>query len=350
MNNVLITGASGFIGSHICLILLEKGFNVCAFDSFINSSPKSLKNVLKILNNNKINAESRIQIVKGDLTNKKDIKKTFERYLNLDKPIQGVIHLAGFKSVYESTKEPLSYWENNVVGSINLFQAMKEYKCNTIVFSSSATVYETNEDKIKEDHILGAKNPYGNTKLTIEKILSDIYLSDSSNWRIACLRYFNPIGAHSSGLIGEDPKSNVRNIYPMITKVAIGEINKINIFGSDWPTKDGTGVRDYIHVMDLAEGHSLALNYLIKEKPQILNLNLGTGLGTTVLELIKTFQKVNNINVPYVFKDRRIGDNGILVADNSLAIKVLNWKPKNNLEDMCRDGWKWQLKNPNGFS
>ena len=350
MENILITGASGFIGSHICLLLLEKGFNICAFDSFINSSPKSLENVLKILMNNKINAESRMQIVKGDLINKKDINKTFERYLSLDKPIQGVIHLAGLKSVYESTIKPLSYWENNVVGSINLFETMKEYKCKTIVFSSSATVYETNEKKIKEDQKLKAINPYGNSKLAIEKILSDLYLSDSLNWRIACLRYFNPIGAHSSGLIGEDPKSKVNNIYPKITKVALGDIREINIYGSDWPTKDGTGVRDYIHVMDLSEGHLSALNHLINEKPQILTLNLGTGMGTSVLELINTFQKVNNIKVPYSFKDRRNGDNAIVIADNSLAMSVLNWKPLRTLEDMCRDGWNWQIKNPNGFS
>ncbi len=350
MDNILITGASGFIGSHICLILLEKGFNICAFDSFINSSPKALENVLAILKENRINAESQMQIVEGDLTNKEDIDKTFERFLKLNKPIKGVIHLAGLKSVHESVIDPLSYWENNVVGSINLFQVMKKYKCKTIVFSSSATVYETTQKKIKEDQKLKAINPYGNSKLAIERILNDIYLSDSLNWRIACLRYFNPIGAHSSGLIGEDPKSKVNNIYPKITKVALGDIDEISIFGSDWPTKDGTGVRDYIHVMDLAEGHLSALNYLINQKTQLLNLNLGTALGTSVLELIHTFQKVNNVNVPYSFKDRRSGDNAIVIADNSLAKSILNWEPKRNLEDMCRDGWKWQLKNPTGFT
>ena len=349
MNNILITGASGFIGSHICLLLLEKGFHICAFDSFVNSSPRALENVLKILQNNKINAESRIQIIKGDIKNKQDINKTFERCLKLDNPIQIVIHLAGLKSVYESTIDPLRYWENNVIGSINLFQTMNKYKCKTIVFSSSATIYESNEENIKEDQKLKAINAYGNSKLAIEEILRDVYFSDSLNWRIACLRYFNPIGAHSSGLIGEDPKSKVNNIYPKITKVAIGDMDEISIFGSDWPTKDGTCVRDYIHIMDLAEGHLSALNHLINEKPQILNLNLGTGLGTSVLELINTFQKVNNINIPYKFKDRRNGDQAILVADNSLAKSVLNWKPEKNIEDMCRDGWNWQLKNPNGF-
>ena len=349
MRNILVTGASGFIGSHVCLLLLEKGFNVIAFDSFVNSSSKSLHNVLKILENQNIDASGRIDIIKGDLKNKTDIQEIFEKGLELEEPIEAVIHLAGLKSVLESAKDPLNYWKNNVNGSINLFQTMNDYNCKTLVFSSSATVYESNDKKINEDQILKPVNPYGNSKLAIEMILNDIYLSDSSNWRIVCLRYFNPIGAHYSGLIGEDPLSKVNNIYPKITKVAIGLIDEIKIFGSDWPTKDGTGVRDYIHVMDLAEGHLSALNYINKNEPNILKLNLGTGLGTTVLELISTFQKINNVNIPYKFESRRVGDNAIVIADNSLAKSILNWKPKRNLEDMCRDGWNWQLNNPNGY-
>jgi len=228
---------------------------------------------------------------------------------------------------------------------------MKKYKCKNIVFSSSATTYKTQENKpLKENDICDPINPYGMTKLTIENVLKDVFESEPLEWRIASLRYFNPIGAHEFGLLGEDPIGKPSNIFPQITKVAMGKLNNIQIFGTDWPTPDGTGVRDYIHVMDLAEGHLSALDHLINEGPQILILNLGTGLGTSVLELINTFQKVNKISVPYSFLGRRDGDSAILVADNSLAKSVLNWEPKRNLEDMCRDGWNWELKNVTEFS
>lgn len=349
MKNILVTGAAGFIGSHICLLLLEKGYNVIAFDSFENSSIKSLENVKKILEIKKKKVSDNIQIIKGDLKKKVDVTEIFERSLKFNQPIQAVIHMAGLKSVLESTNDPLSYWENNTSGSINLFQAMKNYECKTIVFSSSATVYENSKNLINEDQELKPVNPYGNTKLSIENILNDLYLSDSSKWRIVLLRYFNPIGAHPSGLIGEDPQSKVNNIFPKITNAAIGLIDEIKIYGSDWPTKDGTGVRDYIHVMDLAEGHLSALNYIKQNDPKILALNLGTGIGTSVLNLINTFERVNNVNIPFKFESRRVGDNAIVVADNSLAKSTLNWEPQRDLEDMCKDGWNWKLTNPNGY-
>ena len=227
---------------------------------------------------------------------------------------------------------------------------MEKHNCRNIVFSSSATVYKAKSDKLlNEEDFCEPVNPYGGTKLTIENILRDLYNSKPHEWRIANLRYFNPVGAHESGLIGEDPCGRPNNLYPQITKVAAGKLEKIKIFGSDWPTKDGTGIRDYIHVMDLAEGHILTLDHLSKEKPQILTLNLGTGRGTSVLELIRNFEKVNNIKIPFSFYKRRAGDNSFVVADNSLAKSVLNWAPKKNIDDVCRDGWNWQQKNPNGY-
>ena len=228
---------------------------------------------------------------------------------------------------------------------------MEEFNCKNIVFSSSATVYKKSKFKrpFVEGDICAPINPYGNTKFTIECILNNVYKKNPEKWRIACLRYFNPVGAHESGLIGEDPLGKPNNIYPQITRVAIRELEEIKIFGSDWPTNDGTGVRDYIHVMDLAEGHLSALNFLIKNKPQILTINLGTGRGTSVLELIKTFEKVNDVKIRYSFAKRRPGDNAFVVADNSLAKSILNWKPTRNIEEICINGWNWQQKNPKGF-
>jgi len=245
---------------------------------------------------------------------------------------------------------PITYWENNLCGTINLLKTMEKFNCKILVFSSSATVYKNKFNKfLNENDFCEPVNPYGETKLSVEKFLSDIYQSDPSEWRFACLRYFNPAGAHSSGLIGEDPLGLPNNLYPQITRVAIGKMDYIKIFGSNWPTPDGTGIRDYIHVMDLAEGHFAALDFLINNKPQIIKLNLGTGKGTSVLDLIKTFQRVNDVKIPYIFVDRRPGDNAFVVADISLANSIFDWKPRRNIEDICRDGWNWQLKNPNGF-
>ena len=350
MKSILVTGGSGFIGSHTTLVLLEKGFEIFVIDSFVNSSPKSIEKVSLILNKKDRALKERLHLFKGDLKNQSDIESVFKISQKLGKRIDAVIHFAGLKSVSDSILNPISYWENNVLGTINLLKIMEKYNCRNIVFSSSATVYKANSEKLlNENDITNPINPYGHTKLTIEGILSDLYASNPFQWKIASLRYFNPVGAHESGLIGEDPSGKPNNIYPRITKVAIGEIDEIKIFGSDWPTNDGTGVRDYIHVMDLAEGHLSALNYLFNEKPQILTINLGTGKGTSVLELIKTFENVNNVKIPYSFANRRSGDNAFVVADNSLAKNLLNWSPIRNIEQICMSGWSWQQMNPNGY-
>ena len=350
MKSIFVTGGAGFIGSHTCLLLLERGFTLFILDLFSNSSQKSLQRVSLILSRKGIDIKEKIFLVEGDIKNKNDIEKLFKMSLKLNKTIEFVIHFAGLKSVAESVENPLMYWENNVNGTINLLKVMEKYNCRNIVFSSSATVYKAKSNApLFENDICEPVNPYGNTKLTIERLLKDIYNSDPSKWRIASLRYFNPVGAHESGLLGEDTLGKPNNIYPLITQVAIGNFKEIKIFGSDWPTVDGTGIRDYIHIMDLAEGHFAALDYLLKEKPQFLTLNLGTGIGTSVLELIRCFEKVNNVKIPFSFDNRRIGDNAFVMADNSLAKKILNWIPKRNINDICRDGWNWQLKNPNGY-
>ena len=350
MNSILITGGAGFIGSHTCFLLLEKNYEIFVIDSFINSSLKSLEKVQEILKSDNKNRKVNLHIIKGDIKNPNDIERVFLMSNKLNKKIEAVIHFAGLKSVYESKLKPFLYWENNVIGTINLLKKMEKYNCKNIVFSSSATVYKPNSNKhLKENDFCEPINAYGNTKLTIERILNDVFVSSSNLWRICSLRYFNPVGAHHSSLIGESPLGKPNNIYPQITQVAIGKLDEIKIFGSDWPTLDGTGVRDYIHVMDLAEGHLSALEHLSKGKPQNLTLNLGTGIGTSVIELIKRFEKVNNIEIPFSFQDRRPGDSPFLVADNSMAKTILNWNPEKNIEDICKDGWNWQIRNPNGY-
>ncbi len=350
MKSLFITGGAGFIGSHTSLSLLEKGYVIFILDSFVNSSKKSIAQVSQILNDKGIDTEGKIYLIRGDIKSPDDIERVFQMSIKLEKRIQAVIHFAGLKSVSDSITRPLEYWNNNVNGTITLLRIMEKYSCKNFVFSSSATVYEAKSNKLlNENDICEPINPYGNTKLTIEKILNNLHESDPLNWRIASLRYFNPVGAHESALIGESPLNIPNNIYPRITQVALGRFKEIKIFGSNWPTPDGTPIRDYIHVMDLAEGHSFALEYLMKVKPQILTLNIGTGKGTSVLEFIKIFERVNNIEVPYSFDERRKGDHPFVVADNSLAKSILNWIPERNIEDICRDGWRWQLKNPNGF-
>ena len=346
MYRILVTGGAGFIGSHTCLSLLENGFEVMVVDSFVNSTSNSLKNIVKILEKKIVNVRNKIQIVKGDLRKKQEIDDLFSKCLKDQKPINAVIHLAGLKSVAESNINSLKYWDFNVLGTINLLKIMEKYDCRTLVFSSSATIYKTNEGQlINEKQKLEPINPYGMTKLSIEHLLYDVFKSGSKIWKIANLRYFNPIGAHPSGLLGEDPRTPPNNIFPIINNVAIGKLEKIKIYGKNWPTKDGTGVRDYIHIMDVAEAHYLSLKFLMEYEAQILSMNLGTGLGTSVLELINVFEKVNNVRIPYKFVDRRKGDNAYVVSDNSFAKSILNWSPKYNLSDMCRDGWKWQVKN-----
>ena len=350
MKTILVTGGAGFIGSHTCLVLLQNGFEVFVIDSFINSSSESLERVLRILKKDNDGLKNKLHIYVGDLKSQEKIETIFKLAADQNKPIEAVIHFAGLKSVSESIDMPLLYWENNVLGTINLLNIMEKYNCKTIVFSSSASVYKAKSDLLNEEDYCKPVNPYGFTKLTIERILKNIHNKKPTDWRISSLRYFNPVGAHESGLMGEDPSGKPNNLFPQITKVAIGELDEIKIYGSDWPTIDGTGVRDYIHVMDLAEGHLFALNYLIKENPQIITVNLGTGKGTSVLQLINNFQNVNDIKIPFKIVGRRQGDNAFVVADNSLAKTLLNWKPKRNLQDMCRHGWNWQKKNPSGFS
>ena len=270
--------------------------------------------------------------------------------MNKGYPINGVIHFAGLKSVEESIKEPLIYWDNNVCGTLILLKVMQLFHCETIVFSSSATVYGNSEKSpLKESFKIKALNPYGQTKATIEQILDDLFRSSKNNLKVANLRYFNPIGAHSSGFIGEEPLNKPNNLFPYICYVAAGKYKKLNIYGNDWPTSDGTCIRDYIHVMDLAEAHTCAIKYLLCRDPLILNLNVGTGIGTSVLQLVETFIEVNKCDVPYQFTNRRKGDVAQLIADNQKAISILNWSPKKNLKDMCRDGWRWRLLNPYGY-
>ncbi len=347
MNRILITGGAGFIGSHTASLLLEKGFDLIIVDSFANSSKLFLEKIFTLFKKIDEKYEERIKFIECDIRNFNKLNNVFQESINEGKPINSVIHFAGLKSVSESVENPLQYWDANVNGSINLFKVMAIYNCKTIVFSSSATVYGTSDNKLlTEDAEIKPKNPYGESKLIIEKILNSLYISDKENWKIANLRYFNPIGAHESGLIGECPNGVPSNLFPFITQVAIGKRSFLRVYGRDWPTKDGTAIRDYIHVMDLAEGHLSALNYLESQDGIFTNLNLGTSKGTTVLELVRTFEKVNNCKIPFDYVDRRPGDVAISVADNKKAINILNWKPHRNIERMCIDGWFWE-KNVN---
>ena len=277
---------------------------------------------------------------------------TCQKCLSDKKQIDAVIHLAGLKSVSESSANALRYWEFNLLGTINLLSIMKKYECKTIVFSSSATIYEktAGNQKLNENSNIKPTNPYGETKLAIEKMLFNLFNASLSKWKIINLRYFNPIGAHKSGLIGENPNGIPNNIFPFITQVALKKIDQLKVFGDDWDTYDGTGVRDYIHIMDLAEGHLAALEYLLdSENEKNISLNLGTGVGSSVFDLIATFKKVNKVDLPYKVTERREGDIGYVVANNSYAKSLLNWEPLFNLDDMCRDGWNWQKNNPDGY-
>ena len=350
MKTILITGGSGFIGSHTCLVLLEKGYRLIVIDSCVNSSPLSLDRVASLVEEDINNVNKKLHFVKGDIRSKGVLEKVFREAREKGHPIDAVIHFAGLKAVGESFKYPLLYWEVNVGGALNLFQVMESYGCRTIVFSSSATIYGYPKDvPIDETSPISPVNPYGYTKSAIENILKNLFASSPNSWRIACLRYFNPVGAHPSGKIGEDPLNIPHNLFPFISQVAVGRRKRLDIYGNDWPTEDGTCIRDYIHVMDLADGHYAALEYLFKHDSQILNLNLGTGTGTSVLEVVHTFQQVNKCSVAYRFVDRREGDVAISYADSELAKSILEWHPKRNIEDICRDGWAWQSMNPKGY-
>ena len=345
MKSILVTGGAGFIGSHTCLLLLEKGHDLVIIDSLVNSSKNSIKRIRNLISQNDNLLQDKINFYKIDLRNFDSIKNVFEIECRNNKKISAVIHFAGLKAVGESTIDPLKYWEFNVLGTINLLKVMIEFSCKKIIFSSSATIYGTKDNYlIDEKNIIKPINPYGSTKATVEQILNDLSNSGSNDWKIANLRYFNPIGAHPSGLLGEEPLGKPNNIFPIISKVAAGELNELKIYGNNWETPDGTCIRDYIHVMDLAEGHIRALEFLDKNKPGIINFNLGTGKGTSVLELINIFQKVNKVKVKYIFADRRDGDKEYLVADNKKAIEIMGWETSRGLEEMCKDGWLWQLK------
>ena len=350
MARILVTGGSGFIGSHTCLLLLEKGHELFIVDSYINSSKLAIENICKILEKKNINFNNKLHIFDLDLRNINEIESLFKKVSESGKTIDGVIHFAGLKSVSDSILFPLDYWDANVKSTINLLKVMDFFRCRTIIFSSSATIYRpVNNQLISENNLIDPINPYGETKVVIEKILKNIFVNSSEKWKIMNLRYFNPIGAHDSGLIGESPKGKPNNIFPLIIATAIGQIKEFKIFGKSWPTKDGTPIRDYIHVMDVADAHISAFEFLRKNQAQFLNINLGTGKGTSVLELIKVFEKINSVSIPYRFVENRNGDSGYLVADNSLATKLLNWQPSKSLQDMCKDGWIWAKNYPNGF-
>ncbi len=336
MQTILVTGGTGFIGSHTVLELVNSGFQVVVMDNLSNSKTASLLRVEELTG-------KKIPFHKVDLLDTQSLDKLFTDY-----DLDGVIHFAGLKAVGESVEKPLYYYKNNISGTVNLCEIMSKHGVKNIVFSSSATVYGDPEiNPIPETAPVTAVNPYGRTKLTIEYILKELYESDHS-WNVALLRYFNPVGAHESGLIGEDPTGTPNNLMPFVTQVAVGKLEKLRVFGSDYTTHDGTGVRDYIHVIDLAIGHIKALEKL-NTNPGIVTYNLGTGKGSSVLDVITAFEKANDINIPYTIVDRRPGDAAVCYADPSKANKELNWAANRDLQTMCRDAWNWQTKNPKGY-
>ena len=350
MVRILITGGAGFVGSHTCIRLLESGHEIISLDSYINSSKNVFKGIKKICKLKGINQEL-IKIFECDIRDKRFVENIFQKLSENSNGIQGVIHFAGLKSVKESESDPHKYWDVNFGGTLNLLKVMKKFNCRKIVFSSSASIYGEPENfPIVEDSEIKPINPYGKTKAAVEELLFDIYNSDPKCWNIINLRYFNPVGSHSSGLIGEDPKGIPNNLFPYICKVANGRIKSLKIYGSDWPTKDGTGVRDYIHIEDLAEGHKKALELLFSEKEgSYRSINLGSGKGISVLEMVKTFEKTNNCKIKKVFEPRREGDVAKTYADITFAKKVLGWTPEKSLYDVCKDGWKWAESNPDGY-
>jgi UDP-glucose 4-epimerase len=333
---ILVTGGAGYIGSHTCVELLNAGYDIVVVDSFYNSKPEALKRVSEITG-------KEFPIYNVDLLEKDELEIVFSKH-----PIEAVIHFAGLKAVGESVAIPLRYYHNNITGTLMLCEVMQSYGVKKMVFSSSATVYGIPERvPISEDFPLKATNPYGRTKLMIEEILRDLYASDNS-WSIALLRYFNPIGAHPSGRIGEDPNGIPNNLMPYITQVAVGKLPELRVFGNDYPTVDGTGVRDYIHVVDLAIGHVKALEKVMNTTG-VEAYNLGTGRGYSVLELVSAFEKVTGIKIPYKIVDCRPGDVAICYADPTKAKEELGWVATRGIEEMCRDAWRWQSNNPNGY-
>ncbi len=344
---ILVTGGAGYIGSHTCVELLNAGFDVTIFDNFCNSHPEAIARVERITG-------KKLRLVRGDSRDRAALVAALR-----ESGASAVIHFAGLKAVGESVKQPLAYYDNNVVGTLRLLEAMTECDVKTLVFSSSATVYgDPKWLPLTEDHPLSATNPYGRSKLMVEEILRDLHRSDSS-WRLSILRYFNPVGAHPSGLIGEDPQGIPDNLMPFVAQVAIGRREILNVWGDDYPTLDGTGVRDYIHVMDLAFGHLKALEALDtraarnipdRQTPAgCLTVNLGTGTGYSVLDMVRAFEKASGRPVPYRICPRRPGDIASCYADPKLAADLLGWRAERGLEEMCADSWHWQSANPEGF-
>ena len=333
---ILVTGGAGYIGSHTCVELLMAGHDVVVIDNLSNSSSVVFDRIERICGRRPVFHEV-------DVRNSDKVAEILS-----DHGIKAVIHFAGLKAVGESVAQPLQYYDNNVTGSLALFGAMKETGVRTLVFSSSATVYgDPHSVPIHEDFPLSATNPYGRSKLMVEEILRDLILSDDA-WHIALLRYFNPVGAHESGLIGEDPGGTPNNLMPYISQVAVGRRKELQIFGGDYPTSDGTGVRDYIHVVDLAFGHIAALDWLQQHKG-VHTFNLGTGQGKSVLEVVRAFEAASGKHVPYRIVDRRPGDIAQCYADASHAQRELGWKAQRGITEMCRDAWNWQIKNPGGY-
>lgn len=335
---ILLAGGAGYIGSHTAIELIEAGYDVVSADCYYNSKPEVFDRIEKITG-------IKVKNYVIDVCNEKDVEQVFEK-----EKIDAVIHFAGYKAVGESVAKPMMYYENNLNSTITLVKAMQEYGCNNMIFSSSATVYGVPESvPLVETMSTGpCTNPYGWTKLMNEQMLMDFATADKS-LSVVLLRYFNPVGAHKSGLIGEDPAGIPNNLMPFVSQVAVGKREHLNVFGDDYDTPDGTGVRDYIHVVDLAKAHVKAVDHSLCHKGAEV-FNIGTGVGYSVLDMVKAFEKSNNLKIPYIIAERRAGDIDICYADSSKAKEMLGWEAEKNLEDMCRDTWNWQRKNPDGYS
>lgn len=334
--SILITGGSGYIGSHTCVELLNAGYDIVVIDNLSNSSFESLKRVQELTGRE-------FKFYQIDLLDIENLRKVFSQ-----NRIEAVIHFAGLKAVGESVRYPLKYYDNNITSTLNLCRVMQEYEITKMVFSSSATVYGMSDRvPLSEETQLGAMNPYGKTKQMIEEILQDLFVSDY-RWGIALLRYFNPIGAHESGRIGEDPNGTPNNLMPFISQVAVGRLKELQVYGNDYRTSDGTGVRDYIHVVDLALGHLKALEKVMTDTG-VDAYNLGTGRGYSVLEMVSSFEKVTGKHIPYIITNRRPGDIGVCYADPSKAERELGWIAEKSIDEMCIDSWRWQSNNPNGY-
>lgn len=333
---ILVTGGTGYIGSHTCVELLDAGYDVVVLDNLVNSKRTVIDRIEEITG-------KKVPFAAANLLHRDAVRRVFAEY-----PIDGVIHFAGLKAVGESVRQPLRYYHNNVTGTLVLCDVMQEFGVRRLVFSSSATVYGA-QDKVPfvEDMPKQPVNPYGRTKAMIEDILTDLARADD-RWSIALLRYFNPVGAHPSGRMGEDPNGIPNNLMPYITQVAIGKLKELSVFGGDYPTKDGTGVRDYIHVMDLAAGHVKALEWTAQHQGADA-FNLGTGVGYSVLEVIQAFEKASGVKIPYRITERRPGDVAVSYADPTKAARVLGWRATRGLEEMCADAWRWQVQNPRGY-